>query len=305
MILTTTTEIKVETRELVFSPPSKGGEKSRRHCHLERGNEVVAPDGRWLFVIALLLFIASSSFAADEPKWATLKGQVTWDGPVPEQPKIVPTLNKEVCALDKAPLEEDFIVNPKNNGLKNVFVWIRPEGAKGDAPFPKELIHPTLRKPASPTVEIDQPCCRFVPHVLAARAGQFMIIKNSAPMAHNSKWSSDKNGEVNPSIAPETKFEFIDGNTGKPRPLVFEPREILLTCNVHTFMKAHIRVFDHPYFAVTDGDGKFEIIKAPVGKFSLYINHPTNGWLGRGGQPLEIKPGDVDLGTFKMTKKAE
>src|SRR5262249_39673247 len=139
-----------------------------------------------LALAALGLFVPSSR-AADE-KWATIKGQIVWDGEVPKQPKITPTANADVCAKDKMPLEEDYIVNPNNKGVKNVFVWIRPTGLAKDDPFPKDKINPALAKPPAQAAEIDQPCCRFIPHVLAAREGQAMIIKNGAPIAHNAKW---------------------------------------------------------------------------------------------------------------------
>jgi hypothetical protein len=46
-------------------------------------------------------------------------------------------------------------------------------------------------------------------------------------------------------------------------------------------MKGYIRVFDHPYFAVTDADGRFEIKDAPVGEFYLVVWHEAIGWRDR------------------------
>jgi hypothetical protein len=126
-----------------------------------------------------------------------------------------------------------------------------------------------------------------------------MIIKNTAPIAHNAKWSSSENGEINPLIASGSQFKLA-------KPLVFERGEISLQCSLHTWMKAHVRVFDHPYYAITDAEGNFEINDAPVGKFSLYINLPANGWLngakGRNGTLIVIKAGEQNLGVFKMKK---
>jgi hypothetical protein len=235
--------------------------------------------------------------AAPRDGWAMLKGRVVWDGAVPDQQKIVPNVDKKVCALDKRPLEEDYIVDAKTGGLKNVFVWIQPAGAQKGAPFPPKLIHPALLKPAAPSVSVDTPCCRVIPHVLAAREGQKMVVKNSAPIAHNVKWDSEMNSSFGQRIAAGRQYELKD-------PLVAEPGEISLLCSIHGWMKAHVRVFDHPYFAVTDSEGNFEINDAPVGKFSLFIHHPANGWLngraGRNGTPIVIKAGEQDLGTFKM-----
>jgi len=253
-----------------------------------------------LILSALLgTFLAAlPSIAADDDKWANIRGSVTYPGAPPKQDPIVPGVDKNVCAKDQAAglLEEDFIINAKNKGLKNVFVWIRPIAAEKDDKFPKDKIHPDLVKPAKPTVEIDQPCCRFIPHVLGAREGQKISIKNSAPVAHNAKWSSKNNGDINPLLPAGGVFN-------KPEELVFEPGEIVLQCNIHGWMKASVRVFDHPYFAITDEDGNFEIMNAPVGKFSLYVHHNASGWLGgaagRKGQPIEIKKGGTDVGVLK------
>ena len=36
-------------------------------------------------------------------------------------------------------------------------------------------------------------------------------------------------------------------------------------CDVHGWMNAYVGVLDHPYFAVTDKDGKFELKDAAAG----------------------------------------
>ncbi len=239
----------------------------------------------------------ATTTCAQGKKWATIKGQIVWEGDVPKQTPIKVSVNQDFCAKDPKPLEEDFVINPKNKGVKDVFVWITPTGAAKGAPFPAADIHPALAKPAKPGVEIDQPCCRFIPHVLAAREGQTMTILNSASIAHNAKWSSSKNGDINPLLPAGAKFVL-------PKPLVAETGVISLNCSIHPWMKAHVRVFDHPYYAVTDDDGNFEIKMAPTGKYNLFVQHPTNGWLdgkdGRNGKPKVIEPGENDLKSIKM-----
>ena len=60
-----------------------------------------------------------------------------------------------------------------------MFVWLQPEGS-GSMP-----IHPKLEKADKDEVVVDQPCCQFVEHAFAMRAGQSLVAKNSAPIAHN------------------------------------------------------------------------------------------------------------------------
>jgi hypothetical protein len=73
-------------------------------------------------------------------------------------------------------------------------------------------------------------------------------------------------------------------------------------CNFHPWMSARIGVFAHPYFAVTDAQGNFEIKLAPAGSYQLIVWR--NGWLGgakgRDGRAIDIPPGGLDLGAIEF-----
>ncbi len=251
----------------------------------------------WILPAIAVPFIALGTAFAEERTWVTIKGQVVWAGKVPKQEPINTKGADAACVKGKkAVLEEDYIIDPKTKGLKEVFVWIQPTGAAKGAPFPEKDIHPSLAKPANAALSIDQPCCRFIPHVLAARAGQQLTIENSAPFGHNANWTSDQNGNFNQIIPAGQKFAL-------PKALVAEAGQIRLACNIHGWMTAYVRIFDHPYYALTDADGKFEIKLAPTGKFNLFVYHPVNAYLdgvkGRPGKPFAIN-GDLDVGQLKM-----
>jgi hypothetical protein len=60
-------------------------------------------------------------------------------------------------------------------------------------------------------------------------------------------------------------------------------------------------VFDHPYFAVTDENGEFEIKRVPKGKWRIVHLHDLGfhwGYDGRLGFPVEIK--DEGQGVMRM-----
>jgi len=252
---------------------------------------------------------------SDEGQWVTVKGKVVWDkskGEAPKRAAIKPSKDEEVCAKDKDFNSEDWVVNPESGGIKNVVVWLAPEPTddelkalkdkklKNFPSFKAADVHPALAKPAKADVEIDQPCCRFVPHIVVAQTGQNMVIKNSAPVPHNAKWTSRENGEINPLIPSGGQYKLENA-------LVAEKFPIEVACSIHPWMKAWVRVFDHPYFAVTDGDGNFEIKNAPVlkGKLRIFIWQETGGLNGgaegRFGQTVDVKPGTVDLKEIKFS----
>jgi hypothetical protein len=270
---------------------------------------------RTLFALSLLAIFPVAAAQA-QGQWTTVKGRVVWDdskGAPPARAPIQATKDQEVCAKDKDFNTEDWIVSPKTKGIKNVVVWLAPElgPAEVQAIAAKKLrevpsfkaadIHPNLAKAAKPAVEMDQPCCRFIPHIVLAREGQDMVIKNSAPVPHNAKWVSRSNGEINPLI-PAGGQHVVKGLQAERFPISVE-------CSIHPWMKAYVRVFDHPYFALTDEDGNFEIKDAPVmgGKLRLFIWQESGGYQGgnegRFGQTLEVKPGTVDLKEIKYAGK--
>ncbi len=235
--------------------------------------------------------------AAEDNKdaaWGTIKGRVVFGGDtVPERKQVNVTKDQEHC-LSKGPLlSDELVVNKKNKGVRWAFVWLLP-AKDGDPPLP---VHPGLKEIKKTEVEIDQPCCQFVPHAVGIRQGQEIVAKNSAPVQHNVHWIGGlKNGDGN-VIVPAGQSYTIKG-------LVANRLPVKLSCDIHGWMSGWIRIFDHAYFAVTDEDGKFEIKLAPAGKFRLMVWQETVGYIpagARNGTPIEIKGGDsTDQGEIKM-----
>jgi hypothetical protein len=255
---------------------------------------------------AALLLTNAPVASADEPKqeWGSVKGQVIWgDKNLPEPVKLEVTKDQNVCLKDGPVLSEEFIVDKTTKGVKNAFVWL----AAGTVPkkgekWAKIPIHPSLAKSAKDTVTLDQPCCSFVPHVLAMRADQTLEIKNSASVPHNIHLIGRADFGLNKIMPPaSTLTETIPA----------EADLISVQCDIHGWMKGYIHVFDHPYFAVTGADGKFEIKNAPAGDYRIIIWQEGMGWVafdgpdaaGKNGKKITIKAnGETDLGTFPVSK---
>lgn len=220
--------------------------------------------------------------------WGTVTGKITWKGEKPKLPP--PKVDKDQASCPATLPNEEFVINDKNQGVANVFVWLveASDPKKPKAP----PIHPDLKEVPKKEVVIDQPACKFEPHALAFRQGQTLVIKNSANILHNSQWEGGEGEGANPSIPPG-KEERINVKDASYTPFTVK-------CGVHPWMRAHFRVFDHPYFAVTNADGEFKIEKAPAGKYNIVIWHENKGWVngGKAGQPIEIKAdGSVDAST--------
>ncbi|HEV3144974.1 MAG TPA: hypothetical protein VGZ47_13875 [Gemmataceae bacterium] len=247
-----------------------------------------------LAIVALsVLGFANASFADG---WGNIKGQVVWGSKtVPAAEKVNVNKDEQHC-LSKGPILNDILVIDKDTGgVANVAIWLVPV-TKGD----KMPIHPDLKAVPKDTKIIDQPCCMFVPRVTMMREGQTLIIKNPAPVPHNSRLSGKVNGTKNPNLPPGGQIGF-SGDTK----LKAEERAMLLNCDIHGWMGGRVYVFDHPYFALTGKDGTFEIKNAPGGKYKIYIQHEAGGWVHKGktsaGQVIDIPAGKtLDLGKYEM-----
>ena len=254
------------------------------------------------YIVGLLLLGMVPSLVAAQ-QWVSIQGQVVLPADVAIPIRKPLAVGGVPACLAKGPiLDNAVIVNPKNRGIKNVVVWLRPDNVQPKAAFAPNEIHPAdaQRKPAN--VVIDQPCCMFVEHVLACRVGDTIVVNNPAAFPHNFFWTSANNGELNVNIPPNAKHVFAN-------PLVAEASPILYKCTVHPWMNGYVRIFDHPYFAVTDEDGKFEIRNAPAGKYRIVYWHEKVGFKGgkngRFGEQhiiagnaknaMEMKPTDFDV----------
>ena len=247
-------------------------------------------------VAALLVLAPRASAQA----WGTIKGQAIYkNNKAPEAKKLdVKGQDKKACLKNGPIIAEEYVINPKNNGVKWVVVWLAKDDGNGEADFAADLpIHPALAKPKAKSVSMDQPCCKFEPHVAVVRKGQDFIGKNSSTIQHNMNIQSSKGPNVNQLLVPGGQM-VVKADKWKPHYL---PASV--SCNIHPWMQAKIFCFDHPYFAVTDADGNFEIKDAPAGKYRLIVWQEGMGWVAgdkgpsKHGKLIDIKAGGVtDVG---------
>jgi hypothetical protein len=227
----------------------------------------------------------------------TIKGVVALDAKTPPKAKELDVNKDQAHCLSKGKIySQELEVNPKNMGVKWAVVWLM------DATNPsKPLRAPAGAKPATGKVEMGQPCCKFIPHVLAMRQGQTLVVKNDGKVPHNvNLQGGDEGPNLNP-LLPVGKDLEVKGVVARLFP-------IQVSCSIHPWMKANIFVFSHPYFAVTGQDGTFTIKNVPPGKYRLVAWQESAGWLIGGKSPLKgggkvitVKAGaPTNVGTIKF-----
>ena len=233
--------------------------------------------------------------AAPEP-WGTVQGRVVWAGEdAPTPTPVVMDKDQAVCSKNGPIYKMDYVVNPKNKGVRWAVVWL----VDADD-YQKALpVHPDRKEVAQKELVLDQPCCQFEPHVVCLREGQTLTARNSGTIPHNTKIDSPgDNPNLNPLIPPGASASVPNWKA--------DWRPSLVSCGIHPWMSAYLRVFDHPYFAVTDEDGQFKIEKAPAGKYRIVAWQESVGYLDKSlkrGDPIEIPPAGVAEVNFPVKPK--
>ena len=184
----------------------------------------------------------------------TLTGSVKYNGkPMPKIPKTQIKMNADpICgASHKEPIYKQSLIVNNNATLKNVIVYLKNVNYKGDVPTTQAVL--------------DQNGCMYSPHVQGMMAGQELLIKNSDATLHNIHSMPTVNKGFNFAMPKVVKKKSI--KIAKPENAMY------IKCDVHSWMKAYVSVFDHPYFAVTDDSGKYQIDNIPPGKYEVVAWH--------------------------------
>ena len=207
-------------------------------------------------------------------------GMVVLDGMAPGNAPI--RMNADPICLREvkgAQAMETYVVGGDGKSLANVFVYVK-DGLGN-------YIYDTPTEPA----RIDQEGCRYHPHVFGMRVGQPLEILNSDPTLHNIHATPKVNSEFNtgqPIEGMKTTHTF-----GKPEIMV------PFKCDVHGWMNAYVGVLEHPYFAVTDMDGKFSLKTLPAGTYTIEAWHERLG-----AQQQMVTIGEKETKDIAFTFKA-
>lgn len=199
----------------------------------------------------------------------SISGHVRFEGPVPAQTPLQ-LGGWSACRAqypDGWPLAADLLVH--NGKLQNALVSITH--GLGDRVFavPKE------------PVSSDQRGCVFIPRILTVRAGQPLRFMNSDPIAHNVHGWPQRAHPWNFSLGMKGTAQTIRIHTPENR--------IPVSCDIHGWMRAYVAVFDHPYFALSDAEGRFSLVNVPPGSYVIEAWHER---LGVRRRRLHLEPQD-------------
>ena len=222
--------------------------------------------------------VAKAGPPLDPATLGAVSGTVHFAGKAPERVKIDMSMDPVCSMLGGDNLTEQYVV--QGGGLANVFVYVKSgpaaamsAGAQSTAP-----------------VVLDQVGCKYVPHVIGVMRGGAVEFRNSDATMHNI--------HTMPTVAGNEMIDMSEGPKGVPVVRRLNVAELMLPvrCNNHPWMNAFINVVDTPFFAVSDGDGHFDIKGLPAGTYTLAAVHEK---LGEQTMTVTVAPqttGKADFG---------
>jgi hypothetical protein len=185
----------------------------------------------------------------------TISGTVKWSGPLPRIAAFPIDKDPQICDPDSRKTRdlERLIVGPQN-GVANTVVFLKDisRGKAMDIPEPRR--------------SLDQKQCRYEPHILLVPENGPLQLKSSDAVLHTV--------HMDGAASYNLPFPFIDRPVTRTMPAA---GLVNVRCNGgHSWMNAEIMVVSHPYYAVTDESGKFELTDVPPGQYQIVAWH--EGW---------------------------
>jgi len=177
-----------------------------------------------------------------------LHGQVRVQGTVP--PPLAVALPASVGRACGDAVDVSSVRVSPQGGLRDAVVWL-------DAP--------PSPNPTPGNAVLDQRRCAYLPRVLAMRAGDRLAVVNSDALLHNVRAGEGARTWFNIAMP----FEGLRSIKTLPE----RPGTFAFACDVHPWMRAWVKTFDHPFFARTAEDGGYRIEGVPAGRYRVRTWH--------------------------------
>src|SRR5262249_34931110 len=202
------------------------------------------------------IFLASSASVSGQSyqvvsvnNGGTISGTVRWSGAIPRRASVAITKDQKICDPEAHKTRDlERLIVGEQGGVANTVVYLK-DISQGKA---MDFLPPQRQF-------LDQKQCRYEPHILLVPANGKLQMKSSDAVLHTVHM--DGSATYNLPFPFPNQIVSRDMNT---------PGLVNLKCNGgHTWMNAEMLVVSHPYYAVTDESGSFQLTNVPPGQYQI------------------------------------
>jgi hypothetical protein len=215
-----------------------------------------------VWFLAALLFLSSGNLAAQNDyhvvpvdNGGTIIGTVKWSGIAPQPLTFPVTKDPTVCdpgSHKRVDLER--LIIGSEGGVANTVVFLKniSSGKAMDIPQARRFLN--------------QKQCRYEPHIMLVPENSNLEMKSSDAVLHTL--------HMDGAASYNLPFPFTNQVVERP---MNTPGLVNLKCNGgHVWMNGVVFVVSHPYYAVTEEDGRFKLTDVPPGQYEIVAWH--EGW---------------------------
>jgi hypothetical protein len=224
------------------------------------------------FALSTLTASAQGTYKEVEVRdGSTITGVVKFVGTLPDLSQFDVTKNPEQCGQKK---QFDRLILGKNNGIKNAVICL-------------EGITEGKRFPSNTKYTINQKNCEYIPHVQVVPVGAPLQIVNSDNILHNvHAYTYGQQVHTVCNIAQPIKGQC----TTLKQSQLGKAGVVLTTCDAgHPWMTGSLILCEHPYYVVTDNEGRFTMTDVPPGTYKIKMWH----------EGFKILSKEIEKGTVK------
>ncbi len=207
----------------------------------------------------------------------SISGTVDFDGPIPSDTIIRPTLDQYVCGTQILQSR----VARSGTRIGGALVWLTDIRSGKALPLERRF-------------ELTNDDCALDPYIQVIYTTSTLNVATQDKAIHTNRFINVGTGVIE-AIAP-----FNDAGEVVPLDHVFkEQGEIEVVCQQHPWTRAWVAVLDHPYSAKTAANGSFNIPDIPPGKYRVRAWHPHLGFSDDSVSVVAGQPANI---AFRMRK---
>lgn len=204
----------------------------------------------------------------DVKNGATIRGIAKWKGDIPKLPKITVFKHMDKCGQEV--VNPALVVNPANKGVKYTAVYLEKVAEGKPLPGKKERIKINSPRVLHAGLDKDQRAesslCNFEEHVFGFVNTRKIGMYNMEDLLHNPH-AFGSNGATIFNVPLPDRNRMTSKSVRRLKGIN------RIQCDTHVHMNGYMLGLNHPYFSVTDKNGKYEISDIPPGKYKLIAWH--------------------------------